>query len=71
LTVPLAQTYSRKKDDTLFFIPVSLTPDGTAVPLEYHGSAHISAYTGASGIMEVPVGVHTIKAGDRVHVRPL
>lgn len=70
LSVPLADTYSRKKDDTLFFIPVSLS-DGTAIPLEYHGSAHINAYSGANGIMEVPVGVHTIKEGEIVHVRPI
>ena len=70
LSVPLAQAYSRKKDDTLFFIPVSLN-GGTAMPVEYHGSAHINAYSGANGIMEVPVGVRLIKEGDMVHVRPL
>jgi molybdopterin molybdotransferase len=70
LSVPLAHAYSRKKDEMLFFIPVSLV-GGTAVPLEYHGSAHINAYSAAEGIMEVPVGVRTIKEGDMVHVRPL
>ena len=70
LFVPLSLAYSRKKDDTLFFIPVSLN-NGTAVPLEYHGSAHINAYTGANGIMEVPVGVCSLKEGDLVHVRPI
>jgi len=70
LSVPLAHEYNRKKDDTLFFIPVSL-PHGTALPLEYHGSAHINAYSGANGIMEVPVGVLSIKEGELVHVRPI
>jgi molybdopterin molybdotransferase len=70
LSVPLAQAYNRKKDDTLFFIPVSLN-DGIAVPLEYHGSAHINAYSGAAGIMEVPVGVRSIKERDMVNVRPI
>jgi molybdopterin molybdotransferase len=70
LSVPLAHNYSRKKDDTLFFIPVSLN-NGTALPLEYHGSAHINSYSVANGIMEVPVGIHTIKEGDLVHVRPI
>lgn len=70
LSVPLANTYSRKKDDTLFFIPVSLN-HGTALPLEYHGSAHINSYSGANGIMEVPVGIRSITEGELVHVRPL
>lgn len=70
LSVPLGKAYHRKKGDTLFFIPVSLH-QGTAIPIEYHGSAHINAYAGANGIMEVPVGVLSIKEGDLVHVRPI
>jgi molybdopterin molybdotransferase len=70
LSVPLAQPYSRKKDDTLFFIPVSMN-NGTVLPLEYHGSAHINAYSRANGIMEVPVGVRSIHEGELVHVRPI
>jgi molybdopterin molybdotransferase len=70
LSVPLTQSYNRKKDDTLFFIPVMLR-QGSAVPVEYHGSAHINAYSGANGIMEIPVGVKSIKEGDRVNVRPI
>jgi molybdopterin molybdotransferase len=71
LRLPLEQAYVRKKPDTLFFIPVGITEKGTALPLEYHGSAHINAYTRAGGIMEVPVGVIEIKKGELVDVRPL
>jgi molybdopterin molybdotransferase len=70
LSVPLAREYNRKKDDTLFFIPVSLN-DGKALPVEYHGSAHINAYSGAGGIMEIPVGVRSIRERDMVNVRPI
>lgn len=70
LSVPLSHTYNRKKDDTLFFIPVLLS-HGIAKSLEYHGSAHINAYSGANGIMKVPVGVRSIKKGDMVNVRPI
>lgn len=70
LSVPLAREYNRKKDDTLFFIPVSLI-EGAAVPVEYHGSAHINAYSGAGGIMEIPVGVRSIRERDMVNVRPI
>ena len=71
LPVPLEETYKRNRHDTLFFIPVDLTEHGTALPLEYHGSAHIHAYIKAKGIMEIPVGVNEIKKGEMVHVRPL
>jgi molybdopterin molybdotransferase len=69
LHVPLAESYSRRNQDMLFLIPVSLTGEGTALPLEYHGSAHIHAYSAANGIMEVPVGVKEIKKGELVNVR--
>jgi molybdopterin molybdotransferase len=69
LHVPLAESYSRRNQELLFFIPVILTGDGTAMPLEYHGSAHIHAYSSANGIMEVPVGVKEMNKGDLVHVR--
>jgi molybdopterin molybdotransferase len=71
LHVPLAKSYHRRNRDTLFFIPVSLTGEGTALPLEYHGSAHIHAYSGANGMMEVAVGINDIKEGEIVHVRPV
>jgi len=71
LYLPIEESYVRKKQDTMFFIPVTLTGRGTVLPVEYHGSAHIHAYTMAQGIMEVPVGVYAIKKGEMVHVRPL
>lgn len=71
LHLPLGQAYSRKTKEALFFIPVDLTETGVVLPLEYHGSAHIHAYTRAKGIMEVPAGLNYIKEGALVHVRPL
>jgi molybdopterin molybdotransferase len=71
LKVPLAKDYHRKNQNTLFFIPVFLTAEGKAMPVEYHGSAHIHAYSAANGIMDVPVGQQDIKEGEIVHVRPL
>ena len=71
LTLPIAEDYSRKKTDQLFFIPVSFSETGTVLPLEYHGSAHIHSITKAEGIMEIPVGISEIKKGEPVRVRPL
>lgn len=71
LKLPLGTNYSRKKADNMLFVPVSLTDNGEVHPLEYHGSADIHAYTGADGILTIPVGTNEIKKGEIVHVRPL
>jgi len=71
LKLPMAADYRRQKADNLLFVPVTLTAEGTVLPLEYHGSAHIHAYSGADGILEIPVGQHEIKKGEIVHVRQL
>ena len=71
LHLPIEEDYLRKKGDQLVFVPVSLTKQGTVLPLEYHGSAHIHAYSFARGIMEIPKGISFIKKGEPVCVRPL
>jgi len=71
LHLPIEEDYLRKKGDQLVFVPVSLTRQGKALPLEYHGSAHIHAYSFAQGIMEIPKGISFIKKGETVCVRPL
>ncbi|MEI8115583.1 MAG: gephyrin-like molybdotransferase Glp [Bacteroidia bacterium] len=71
LHLPLEEDYFRKKADQLFFVPVTITANGTIIPIEYHGSAHIHAYTMAHGIMEIPQGVLNLKKGEISGVRPL
>jgi molybdopterin molybdotransferase len=71
LHLPLEKDYNRKKGGQLFFVPVTLSEQGTVIPLEYHGSAHIHAYTLAQGIMEIPKEVLILKKGEIVCVRPL
>jgi molybdopterin molybdotransferase len=69
--LPIEEDYIRKKGDLLIFVPVAFTTQGTVQPLEYHGSAHIHAYSFANGIMEVPPGISMFKKGETVRVRPL
>jgi len=71
LYLPIATDYKRKKADQLIFVPVILTKEGAIQPLEYHGSAHIHAYTLAQGIMEMPQNCLEFKKGEIVCVRPL
>jgi molybdopterin molybdotransferase len=71
IQVPLEKKFIRKKNNTLDFVPVEITARNTALPVDYHGSAHIHSYTKANGIMEIPVGITEINEGELVHVRPL
>jgi len=71
IKLPIAADYDRKMADNMLFVPVSFSGDGTVQPLEYHGSAHIHAYTGADGILIIPVGTSEIKKGEIVDVRPI
>jgi len=69
LRLPLAQEISRRKPDRQEFRPVSLTPDSKVVPVRYHGSAHIHAYTKADGIISIPRGQKSLNAGTVVEVQ--
>ena len=49
-------------------VPVYLDADGRAVPVDYHGSAHIHAYALAGGFVSIPAGTGEIAAGETVQV---
>jgi molybdopterin molybdotransferase len=62
--------FTRRKSERKSMIPVVIR-DGAVYPLEYHGSAHINAYTEAGGIMTVEIGITSIQKGARVYVRQI
>ena len=69
IAVPLQQAIKRKKTDRQFWIPVKITQAGTAMPVEYHGSAHIGALTDADGLVCIDTGVAEIETQTIVPVR--
>jgi molybdopterin molybdotransferase len=71
LQLPIADDYSRKRAERLSWIPCSITPAGEAMPVEYHGSAHISALTEAWGLITIPRGQSWIQKGEMVSVRQI
>jgi molybdopterin molybdotransferase len=71
LQMILAADYSRKSAGRLSWIPCTVTPAGEAMPLEYHGSAHISALIGAWGMITIPRGQSWIQKGETVSVRQI
>jgi molybdopterin molybdotransferase len=70
LNVSMGTGYQRKRSTRRSFIPVRIK-EGKAWPLDYHGSAHIQAFTEADGLISIPVGVSEIKEGDLVDVRQI
>jgi molybdopterin molybdotransferase len=69
LDLPMETSYSRKSDDRKALVPVIITKDGFVSPVEYHGSAHISAFSRATGIITLPEGKKSVEKGEIVSVR--
>jgi molybdopterin molybdotransferase len=70
-SLPMEISLSRKTADRKGLIPVIITADGKVSPVEYHGSAHISAFSMASGIITLPVGKKYVEKGEIVSVRQI
>jgi molybdopterin molybdotransferase len=64
----LGKDYSRKRAARESWFPVKIK-DSKVYPVEYHGSAHIAAYSQAEGIVAIPKGVFELKEGEQVSVR--
>ncbi|MDE5417367.1 molybdopterin molybdotransferase MoeA [Labilibaculum sp. DW002] len=69
--LPISCDYKRKRIDRLEYIPVRLNANNQVIPVDYHGSAHINAFTQADGIMAIPRGVDEFTEGEFVHVRQI
>jgi molybdopterin molybdotransferase len=48
-----------------------ISDDGMVTPVEYHGSAHISALIPADGIISIPSGQLRVEKGEIVSVRQI
>jgi molybdopterin molybdotransferase len=69
--LPMQASYSRRSSDRLGFIPVIITDQREVLPVEYHGSAHISSMSVAHGIIEIVPGRKIIEKGEIVSVRQI
>ncbi|HUW94072.1 MAG TPA: gephyrin-like molybdotransferase Glp [Bacteroidales bacterium] len=67
----LGADWSRKRAGRMAWIPVTLNKEGEAVPIEYHGSTHITAMPQAWGIIAIPQGQSWIQKGEPVSVRQI
>lgn len=71
LQLPMEEKFTRKYAERLALIPVKITSGGQVIPVEFHGSAHISAIPNADGIVALQVGLNTIEKGEIVSVRQI
>jgi molybdopterin molybdotransferase len=69
--LPMKEAYTRKSAGRQALIPVMITDNGMVSPVEYHGSAHISALVNADGIIAVPSGTLRVEKGETVNVRQI
>lgn len=71
ITLTLGRDLRRHKVDRVEYAPARIDEDGTAVAVEFHGSAHLTALTEADGFLIVPIGEAHLPAGRPVRFLPL
>jgi molybdopterin molybdotransferase len=67
----MAVRYERKSAGRMGWIPVSVTDNMEVMPVEFHGSAHISALSLADGIVSLNPGKTILEKGEIVSVRQI
>ena len=71
MVLTLGREFRRRKTDRVEYVPVRLDEAGAAVPVAFHGSAHLTALIEADGFAIVPLGVSQIAAGQSVRCQPI
>jgi molybdopterin molybdotransferase len=63
--------YERKSTARLGFIPVIINDKMEVLPVDFHGSGHITALSYADGIIALKPGIKHLKKGETVSVRQI
>ncbi len=71
LSLVLGLDIRQEFSDRLNFIPANINSESEVVPVEFYGSAHIHALSGATHLLEIPAGKRNLMKGEAVNVRPL
>jgi molybdopterin molybdotransferase len=71
ISLPLAVRYERKSSTRYGWIPVRITSDNLVEVIDYHGSAHITAFPYCDGIAGIEQGKNIIEKGEIVSVRQI
>ena len=70
ITLPLQRAFRRRNTDRMEYVPARLDGDGAVLPVEFHGSAHLTALSEADGFFIVPCGAALLEAGEAVRFLP-
>lgn len=68
--LPLGVDYERKSASRMGWIPVRLSEQNEVIPVEYHGSAHITSLSYSDGIISIMPEVTLLEKGTIVKYRP-
>ncbi|MGE5419782.1 MAG: gephyrin-like molybdotransferase Glp [Chloroflexota bacterium] len=68
--LPLGVKYERKSASRMGWIPVRLSAKNEVIPVEYHGSAHITSLSYSDGIISIMPEVTSLEKGTLVTYRP-
>jgi molybdopterin molybdotransferase len=71
VALPMKERYTRKYSERMAIVPVRITKENNVVPVEYHGSAHITALYEADGVISIPAGKTVIEKGEIIGVRQI
>jgi molybdopterin molybdotransferase len=69
--LPLAINYERKSSDRMGLIPVFINKDLEVVPVDFHGSAHVTALSYSDGVITMKPGIRSLIKGEVVNVRQI
>ena len=69
--LPMAVRYERKSTVRMGWVPVIINGKREVEPVDFHGSAHISALPYADGIIAVKAGIKIVEKGEIVSVRQI
>lgn len=66
IKLTLGADFRRRKSDRVEYVPARLDDDGSLRPVEFHGSAHLTALSESDGFFIVPIGQTELAAGAEV-----
>lgn len=69
LKLPMAVSYERKSTVRMGWIPVNINKNMEVMPVDFHGSGHISALPDSDGIIALKSGIKSLEKGEIVNVR--
>jgi len=69
--MPMAVRYERKSTVRMGWIPVTVNDDMEVIPVDIHGSAHITALPYSDGIIVIEAGIKYLEKGELVSVRQI